>query len=788
MEYSRFVGRTLGQYRLEAPLGKGGMASVYRAYQASMDRYVAIKVMTPEIADDPNFVERFQREARTIGRLEHPHILPVIDFGVSDGIYYIVMRYMDGGSLDDRLRQRRLRVDEIVHYLDQIASALDYAHQRGVIHRDLKPNNVLLDRANNCYLTDFGIARIEGAERKLTATGSVMGTPAYMSPEQAMGRPVDGRSDIYALGVMLYEMVTGRLPFTADTTAALIFQHVYELPPSARQFAPELPEAIDALFNRALAKTPEARHNTAQELADHFAQIFGIRSAPAKAQQPANDKTVIGEAIAPPTTILQPSAAAREVPTPPRERTVAVGSPLASGTATAVEQPKRGAPVALLGILAVVLLALGGGAFFLIDQNERTAQTATAQTALAAQNSTNTAVALATDAQATLIALSATPTPTLTETPSATPSFTPSATFTPTPNATETLIAARLATADALETAQALQTQRALDAAQTATALSATQTVQAILDATAAFVQERLQTAEAVALALTAAANATSTAEANAALTQTALALLPTATPTRTSTPTRTNTPTRTATRTPNFDPLATLTAAARLLETATLRPTPVAELTGAIRELTFNDLSEGIQVLRARGIIPSDAMLIAVPVVTEPPLMRGNFDEENVFYLEPFSRARFYDFLLSVDVSIGAPEDAIDKTSCGIYMAATNEEYGRIDLLDADMAVFHYLRTQGYRLTTRVNETWADIALASGRSPAIRTGDGQRNRLTLVMVKDTLSVYINGVLVTQTSDPIFARGGSIGYFMIRGTKGFGHDCNFQSVQLWRLN
>jgi len=295
-------------------------------------------------------------------------------------------------------------------------------------------------------------------------------------------------------------------------------------------------------------------------------------------------------------------------------------------------------------------------------------------------------------------------------------------------------------------------------------------------------VQERLQTAEAVALALTAAANATSTAEANAALTQTALALLPTATPTRT------NTPTRTATRTPLFDPLATLTAAARLLETATPRPTPVAELPGVIRELTFNDLSEGIQVLRARGIIPSDAMLIAVPVVTEPPLMRGNVDDENVFYLEPFSRARFYDFLLSVDVSIGAPEDAIDKTSCGIYMAATNEVYGRRDLLDADMAVFHYLRTQGYRLTTRVNETWADIALASGRSPAIRTGDGERNRLTLVMVKDTLSVYINGVLVTQTSDPIFARGGSIGYFMIRGTKGFGHDCNFQSVQLWRLN
>ncbi|MCE7946823.1 MAG: serine/threonine protein kinase [Chloroflexi bacterium CFX4] len=792
MEYSRFVGRTLGQYTLEAPLGKGGMASVYRAHQASVDRYVAIKVMTPEIANDPGFVERFQREARIIGRLEHPHILPVIDFGESDGTYYIVMRYMDGGSLDDLMRQKRLPPEEVAHYLDQIASALDYAHQKGVVHRDLKPNNVLLDRANNCYLTDFGIARIEGGEqRKLTATGSVMGTPAYMSPEQAMGRPVDGRSDIYTLGVMLYEMATGKLPFMADTSAALIFHHVYEMPPSPRQINPSLPEAVEPVFMRVLAKAPEMRYGTAEEFARDFSQALGIRSTPSKAVPSVGiasdtDKTFVGDASsAPPPTMPQkpdftnPQAA----PAHGRGGTVAVGSPLGESAIQTPAATQRGTPTALIVILGVVILALIGGVFLLLNsQNESTAQTANTQTAIAFQERTSTSAALAaTSAQETQIALSATPTPSPTQTPSPTPSETP------TPNLTETFVVARLATAEALETAQALQTQAAIEATETAEALITTGTAQAMAGATATFIAGRLQTAEAVELGITATvaaqntaiANVTATIQAadrlltaeaeNIARTQTAIALRPT----------------ETATPTPRFDPLATLTA-----EAIWLTPTPIAALPPGeqIPELLARDLLSAIDVLRAQGVIPESANLIAVPVVTEPPNMTGNEEEENVFVIEPFSRARFYDFFFSADVIIVTTENARNLTSCGIYVAATNEMYGVSQLRDADLSAFHFYRTRDYFLEKRQNRDWETPPLARGSNAVIRESNGAINRLSMVMVEGRLTIYVNGVLIAQNDDPQFAEGGGLGYFMIRGAKGSSQLCSFDNVQLWRLN
>src|SRR5262249_32822018 len=159
----------------------------YRAYQTGLKRYVAIKVMAPEISSEPGFVERFDREAQVIAALEHPHILPVIDYGIVENVHFLVMRYLEGGSLDEKMRRKPLTLEECVTLLNQVASALDYAHRRGVIHRDIKPNNIMLDADSNAYLTDFGIARMTQSEHKLTATGSVMGTPAYMSPEQGMG-------------------------------------------------------------------------------------------------------------------------------------------------------------------------------------------------------------------------------------------------------------------------------------------------------------------------------------------------------------------------------------------------------------------------------------------------------------------------------------------------------------------------------------------------------------------------------------------------------------------------
>jgi len=257
------------------------MATVYKAFQPSVGRYVAIKVLPRQYSEDPAFTRRFQREARMIARLEHRSVLPVYAYGEFEGQPYIVMRLLESGSLRKRLFQGRLALPTIARMLEQIAEGLDYAHQQGIVHRDIKPSNILLDERDNAYLTDFGIAKMLGPATHVTSEG-VVGTPHYMSPERCRGKSATPASDIYSLGAILFELVTGQPPFDADTPLAVMYMHVREPVPSAREIDPYLPAAVDDVIARAMAKDPEDRYPTAVDLAADFKEAVAgsIRTEP----------------------------------------------------------------------------------------------------------------------------------------------------------------------------------------------------------------------------------------------------------------------------------------------------------------------------------------------------------------------------------------------------------------------------------------------------------------------------------------------------------------------------
>ncbi len=254
------TGRQFGHYQIVAPLGEGGMASVYKAYQPSMERHVAIKVLPRHMASSEEFLTRFRREAKLLAHLQHPNILPVFDYGESDSYPYIVMPFIPSGTLADLLNGQRLQLAKVRRVMTQIGDALAYAHARGMIHRDIKPSNVLMDESGNCLLTDFGLARMVESSSKVTSTGTVLGTPAYMSPEQGTGSEIDHRSDIYSLGIILYEAVTGRVPYNAETPIAIVFKHIQDPLPSARKLNPDLPESVELILLKALAKNPSDRY------------------------------------------------------------------------------------------------------------------------------------------------------------------------------------------------------------------------------------------------------------------------------------------------------------------------------------------------------------------------------------------------------------------------------------------------------------------------------------------------------------------------------------------------
>lgn len=284
MSSDSLIGQTIGNYRIISRLGRGGMATVYRARQVSMSRDVAIKIMSSDLAEDPQYEARFAREAEVIANLQHPRVLPVHDFGRDGDHFYLVMRLIEGESLYQRLLRGPLTLAQATRYVAQIAEALDYAHSQGVIHRDLKPNNILIDALDNLYLMDFGLAKLLAATQSLTQTGTVIGTPAYMAPEQWRGEPVDARTDIYALGVILYEMLVGHPPFESDTPFTLMYKHVNDPPPAPREQRPDLPEAIEAVILTALAKSPLDRYPSAGALASDLVRAAQASGLPDTAQ------------------------------------------------------------------------------------------------------------------------------------------------------------------------------------------------------------------------------------------------------------------------------------------------------------------------------------------------------------------------------------------------------------------------------------------------------------------------------------------------------------------------
>jgi serine/threonine protein kinase len=275
------------------------MATVYKAYQPNMDRDVAIKVILKSLDRHEEAVQRFQREARLIARLEHPHILPVYDFDGGHDPPYIVMRYLDGGTLKDILRQGLLPLHEVSYLIQQVGTALDYAHRQGIVHRDVKTSNILVDREGNAFVTDFGIARMvaeQSSGDQITGTGVIVGTPDYMAPEQIMGAAqVDHRADIYALGVIFFQMITGHLPYTSDNPAGLLVQHLQGEIPIATALNDDLPEEADVIIRRTLAKDPDERYLSALAMANAVTGALGgiVSSRPAKLGQAAGESMIV---------------------------------------------------------------------------------------------------------------------------------------------------------------------------------------------------------------------------------------------------------------------------------------------------------------------------------------------------------------------------------------------------------------------------------------------------------------------------------------------------------------
>lgn len=337
-------GDQLGVYRIIEPLGQGGMATVFKAYHPALDRYVAIKILHPAFKEDKNFIARFEREARIVAKLDHPNIVPVFDFAQHDDMPYLVMRYIEGKTLKAILRENNspMLVERVLAFMRPIADGLAYAHTQGVLHRDIKPSNIIRANDGHIYLTDFGLARIAQSGESTMSQDMVIGTPQYISPEQAQGIGLDERTDVYSLGVVLFEMLTGRVPFSADTPYAVIHDHIYTALPMPTAINPGLSANIECVLLKALAKDPTARYASAIELMNALEAASPV--TPAATTLSPTPQPVIRETMPAPT--LRTSSITATVPPPPE---------------TSEPKPTRRFSAMTCGILAVLALVLLAG-------------------------------------------------------------------------------------------------------------------------------------------------------------------------------------------------------------------------------------------------------------------------------------------------------------------------------------------------------------------------------------------------------------------------------------------
>ena len=274
------VGENIGPYRILEEIGQGSMATVYKAYQASLDRYIALKVLHPAFKEDPNFLERFEREARLVSGLEHPNIVPFYDSADCEGYPYLVMKFIEGETLKARLKKGPLKETDILTIARSVGAALTYAHKKGILHRDVKPSNVLLSTKGEVYLADFGLARLVATSDSTLSAELLIGTPQYISPEQAGGiKDLDARTDVYSFGIMLYQMTVGRVPFDAEIPYAIVLDHIYKPLPLPREINPSLSRELENVLLKALAKDRDDRYPDVASLVKAFETALAVSPA-----------------------------------------------------------------------------------------------------------------------------------------------------------------------------------------------------------------------------------------------------------------------------------------------------------------------------------------------------------------------------------------------------------------------------------------------------------------------------------------------------------------------------